>query len=218
MADLELVYVGDPMCSWCWGFAPSLEALRARFDLPLRVVVGGLRPGEAAEPMTDAMAATLAHHWEQVAEASGQPFDHAPLARRGWRYDTEPAAVAFVAVREVWPDLAIPWFFRLQQAFYAENVDLTDTGVYQALASELLPNPLHFLVTFGDVETRRAAWRDFQWASQMGVRGFPTLLLRDGERWGALCRGYLPPEALVQGFEGWLRERLGDEAEAFIRG
>lgn len=24
---VEFVYVGDPMCSWCWGFAPALEKL-----------------------------------------------------------------------------------------------------------------------------------------------------------------------------------------------
>ena len=23
-----LIYVADPMCSWCYGFAPSLTALR----------------------------------------------------------------------------------------------------------------------------------------------------------------------------------------------
>jgi len=23
----HLVYFADPMCSWCWGFAPAIEAL-----------------------------------------------------------------------------------------------------------------------------------------------------------------------------------------------
>lgn len=24
LADLEFIYVGDPLCSWCWGFSPAL--------------------------------------------------------------------------------------------------------------------------------------------------------------------------------------------------
>ena len=23
----ELIYIGDPMCSWCWGISPELNAL-----------------------------------------------------------------------------------------------------------------------------------------------------------------------------------------------
>ena len=38
--DLEFVYVGDPMCSWCWGFAPVLDRMQKVYDVPLRVVVG----------------------------------------------------------------------------------------------------------------------------------------------------------------------------------
>ena len=42
----RLLYVMDPMCSWCWGFAPVVETLAAqanRAGIELQVVVGGLR-------------------------------------------------------------------------------------------------------------------------------------------------------------------------------
>ena len=26
-AEFGFLYLGDPMCSWCWGFAPVLERL-----------------------------------------------------------------------------------------------------------------------------------------------------------------------------------------------
>ena len=100
--DFEFVYVGDPMCSWCWGFAPVLERMQEVYDVPLRVVVGGLRPGSEAEELDDRFAGVLAHHWEQVELASGQPFDSTPLERReGWRYDTEVPAIAVVTMREL---------------------------------------------------------------------------------------------------------------------
>ena len=43
-SDLEFIYVGDPMCSWCWGFAPVLERMTEVYEIPIRVVVGGISP------------------------------------------------------------------------------------------------------------------------------------------------------------------------------
>jgi len=47
MADPHLIYFADPMCSWCWGFAPVIAQVRERYGeaLPVRLVLGGLRPG-----------------------------------------------------------------------------------------------------------------------------------------------------------------------------
>jgi putative protein-disulfide isomerase len=42
----RLLYVMDPMCSWCWGFAPVLESLAeqaAAAGVGLQLVLGGLR-------------------------------------------------------------------------------------------------------------------------------------------------------------------------------
>ncbi|MDF4306582.1 DsbA family protein, partial [Vibrio parahaemolyticus] len=26
--DIKLYYVHDPMCSWCWGYKPTIEKLK----------------------------------------------------------------------------------------------------------------------------------------------------------------------------------------------
>ena len=39
--DARLLYVMDPMCSWCWGFAPVVEALAtqaAERGVPMQLV------------------------------------------------------------------------------------------------------------------------------------------------------------------------------------
>src|SRR5437763_586988 len=50
----HLIYFSDPMCSWCYGFSPVLEDIRRTFGraLPIRVVMGGLRPG-TEQPVTE---------------------------------------------------------------------------------------------------------------------------------------------------------------------
>ena len=66
MPDLELIYVGDPRCSWCYGFGPVVENLDARFSFPTRLIIGGLRPGPAADVLDDRMRRFLRHHWEEI--------------------------------------------------------------------------------------------------------------------------------------------------------
>ena len=42
---MRLIYIADPMCSWCYGFGPELSKLLARHpDATVDVVMGGLRP------------------------------------------------------------------------------------------------------------------------------------------------------------------------------
>ena len=52
LAGATLHYVGDPMCSWCWGMSPVM-AETARWcraeGLGFRIVMGGLRAGGGGE-------------------------------------------------------------------------------------------------------------------------------------------------------------------------
>ena len=194
----EFVYVGDPMCSWCWGFAPAVEQLRDGFNIPLRVVVGGLRPGDSAEKLDDAMRSYLEQTWSQVASRSGQPFDTSFLARTdGWVYDTELPAMAVVTMRKLHPDHELAFFTHLQLAFYANGVDITDSSAYPDLLAPFLDEPAEFLEAFTGDEARWEAWNDFSTARSWGINGFPALLLQDGDDLGLITRGFQPASSLV---------------------
>lgn len=214
--DLEFVYVGDPMCSWCWGFAPVLERLDQRYDVPIRTIVGGLRPGDSAEPLDDRMRRILAHHWEQVEDASGQPFDHSFLDREGWVYDTEPSCRAVVAMREIAPAETLRWFARIQRAFYAEGDDVTDLDTFPDLLDGFdVDRDKYIEVLYAD-ETLEHTREDFALAHRLGVLGFPTLLLRQGDELGVLTRGFVPFEHLEPRLTGWFRDTLGEAAEGLV--
>lgn len=215
--DLEFVYVGDPMCSWCWGFAPVLERMEEVYDVPIRLVVGGLRPGPAAEELDDRMEGFLAHHWEAVAAASGQQFDHAFLARRdGWLYDTEVPAVAVVTMREMDEAQALRFHSRVQRAFYAESLDITDAGVFPALVSEFGVDAARFMELFGSPEMKRRAWDDFNEARSLGVSGFPAVLVRDGSEWGIVTKGFVPADELLPALSDWLIGRYTETSDALF--
>ncbi len=210
--ELEFVYVADPMCSWCWGFAPVVGAVGDRYEIPLQVVVGGLRPGPSAEVLDAGFRATLASHWHHVAEASGQPFDETPLGWEGWRYDTELPAIAVVTMRELEPKATLEFFGRLQRAFYAEATDITDPATYPALLDGFAVDPARFVDLLGSDGMKKRAWQDFAFARRLGITGFPTLLLREGDTHHVVTHGWQPFARLEPALTAWLESRFGEAA------
>jgi len=212
-AKPEVIYVGDPMCSWCWGFAPTIERIAARADVVTRVVVGGLRPGPSAAPLTDEMRAYLLHHWEKVAAASGQPFDETFLARENWVYDTETPAVAVTTMRHLAEPMTLSFFTRLQRAFYAEGVDITDRLVYPELISGFDVDEAKFMDEFESNAARARAWEDFAEARELGVLGFPTVLLKANESTQVLSQGYASAEHFDNQLAYWVEGRQPASAD-----
>jgi putative protein-disulfide isomerase len=191
----HLVYFSDPMCSWCWGFATVIEAIDEVWGetLPIRVVMGGLRPG-TTEPMTDQAKTDMRGYWRQVTEASGQPFGPSGVDAPGFVYDTDPAARAVVLVRRADPAQAIPFLHAVQRAFYAGGLDVTQPAVLANLAADFGLEPESFAAELASEAIKQETWRDYAISQGAGVRGFPTLILgpqADGT-YVAISRGFQP--------------------------
>jgi putative protein-disulfide isomerase len=200
MPDVQLIYFADPMCSWCWGFAPVIGAVRQAWgeDLPIRLVMGGLRPG-TTEPMSDAARETLRGHWQAVTQASGQPFGAAALGRSGFVYDTDPAARAVVAMRRLAPAAAIGFLERTQEAFYVDGADVTDPRTLSSLAAEFGVDVAAFAAALQDDAVRQETWRDYAISRNAGVTGFPTLILgpRPDGAYLPISRGFSPAPTVL---------------------
>ncbi len=206
---MELIYIGDPMCSWCYGFGKEMTALHERFpDLPLRIVVGGIRAG-ATDVLDDAGKRFRLQHWARVEQASGLAFNReAFLAREGFVYDTEPVCRAVVTARQLAPDADLLAVFRaLQHAFYVDGLDTTDGAVLSAVAVQALARQQHevavetFLSIWNSQATIDETAQDFRTARQWGVSSFPTLALRNGDRLYQVGAGYAPVDALASQLE-----------------
>lgn len=192
----RLIYVGDPMCSWCWGFAPEIESLAK--DHQVEVVVGGLRPGPAAQTLSEGMAGFLRTHWLEIAERTGQPFDTRFLDRRdGWVYDTEPAAIAVTTMRSLRVESTLGYFTDVQRAFYADGEDVTDFGILASLAGRHGVDRDAFLEELETEQAKKRAWADFSRSRNWGIAGFPTLVGElTGDRLALLARGWTRAEVI----------------------
>ncbi|WP_395058678.1 DsbA family protein [Polaromonas sp.] len=203
-APVALVYIGDPMCSWCYGFGVPLGQLLASHpDLSVQLVLGGLRAYNT-QVMDDALKAKLRGAWANVAQRSGQRFSHALLEREDFIYDTEPACRAVVTVREHAPHLALATYHAIQQAFYADGRDTTKAAVLGEIWDEVHGRTkeawghIDFLRDFDSAAMRQRTRDDFAQAQAWGVRGFPTLLAVVNGQAQLLTNGYAEAEVLAQ--------------------
>ncbi|MDB5493206.1 MAG: dithiol-disulfide isomerase [Phenylobacterium sp.] len=207
MDEPHLIYFADPMCSWCYGFSPVIEEIRKAFGraLPVRTIMGGLRPG-TEEPMTAAAKREVLGHWTHVHEATGLPFDAHALDREGFRYDTDPGARAVIVVRRESEELAVNYLARAQQAFYAEGRDLTSGDVLADLAVELGLDRASFREQWDSEEAKQETWRDYAISQRAGVTAFPTLVGGPNEAgaYGVVTRGYAPAEQVVGVLKDWI--------------
>jgi putative protein-disulfide isomerase len=207
MEGLHFIYFADPMCSWCWGFAPVIDRLNAAYGeaLPIRLILGGLRPG-TEQVMHQAAKDSTRTHWEHVREASGQPFDFAFFDRQDFVYDTDPAARATVLVRREHPDKALTFLHRAQRAFYAENRDVTSPAVLAELAAELGVGSEDFAARLADEQLKQETWRDYALSQRAGVKGFPTLVVgpnADGT-FALVTSGFQPGDVILAMIERWV--------------
>jgi putative protein-disulfide isomerase len=187
--DIEVLYVFDAYCGWCYGFGPTLRAFfeANRGRVPFRVVSGGLFVGSNRVPI--GRLGFIGDANRRIADLTGVAFGPAyeDVLREGMLVlDSEAAAAGFAALREQAPERAVELSEAMQRAFFAEGHSLSDPATFAAIAdaegldASRLPGRLE--------NPESAAWAraDFALARQLGVRAFPTLLVRRGNRLVAL--------------------------------
>jgi putative protein-disulfide isomerase len=209
----QLIYFADPMCSWCWGFSPVIDAIQETWgeDLPVLLVLGGLQPGNT-KPLNDKAKDSIKEHWEHVHERSDQPFDHRFFERDGFVYDTEPPSRAIVALHSLANDGSLQALKTVHHAFYARNRDVTDPAVLADIAGELGHDREAFLTAFASDDAQAATQRGFEFSRNIRVTGFPTLLAGDKETgFRVLTQGYQSLDELRPTLEAYMAEAEAPE-------
>lgn len=194
----KLIYVGDPMCSWCYGFSEEFSETVNQLGnkVELQMIMGGLRPYNT-ETMKE-LGGFLKGHWNEVHERSGQPFKYDIISDNSFVYDTEPPSRAVRAVRDIAPDKEWAFFKAVQKAFYAENKDTHDVHTYLEIAKEMGIDEQALQKAFESEEMKTAVRNDFTTAAEMGIRGFPAVVLQVGDKSYLVANGYMTSEKLLE--------------------
>lgn len=176
-----LYYVHDPMCSWCWGFKSALDELLSSLPESVQVqrILGGLAP-DNDQPMPLATQQMLQQTWQRIQEVvPGTTFNYDFWTENQPRRSTWPSCRAVLAARQQSEALEVPMITAIQEAYYLNARNPSETQTLISLAEEIgcdagqFADYLHSPAAHQELDTHR------HMAQRLGAQGFPSLVFRN---------------------------------------
>ncbi|MEW8374468.1 MAG: DsbA family protein [Candidatus Thiodiazotropha sp.] len=196
----RLYYIHDPMCSWCWGFRPTLEALLAALPgaLSCSRLLGGLA-ADSSSPMPDEMRIRIQATWREIERRiPNTRFNFDFWSRNTPRRSTYPACRAVIAARIMNPDAEVMMILAIQQAYYLEARNPSDDSTLGEIAREIGLDQQRFSELLNHHSTQQALESEIAETLRLGVRSFPGLVLQLGQGMWPVAVDYLSPEPMLE--------------------
>lgn len=213
-SDLSLIYVGDPMCSWCWGSSNIIKQAREyaiQHGVGFQVISGGLRPG-GGDAWTDTFKNFLRTEWKNIQRLTKQPFTEKLLERAHFNYDTEPSARAVYVARQLWQDhdhhdeKLLAFFSAIQYKFYVDGEDPNELEYYRSICETFELDFDVFSTLFELPETQAATYEEFKLNRSWGIKGFPSFAIRHGDNVKIIGSGHVALEKLTQAIDDLIKD------------
>lgn len=177
---IELVYLHDPMCSWCWAFRPAFTALVEQLpaSLTVRKVVGGLAP-DNDQPMPQEMRAKLKGIWQTIQRVvPGTRFNFAFWEDCTPRRSTYNACRAVLAAARLSPSHEDRMIDAIQRAYYLDARNPSDLDTLIDLAAEIGLDRARFAAEIASAGVEARLREEVAFARREPFHGFPSLAVR----------------------------------------
>ena len=175
--NITLLYIHDPMCSWCWGYRPTWEQVKSKLpkEITVEYVLGGLAP-DSDQPMPQELQNTIQGYWRRIHNELGTEFNFEFWNRCKPRRSTYPACRAVIAAKV--QDHEMQMIDAIQRAYYLRAMNPSDVSTLILLAEELGLDKERFGKDLASTRTEQELQRQIQFVRNSPCRGFPGLLLK----------------------------------------
>ena len=183
MSIATLHYIYDPLCGWCYGSNPLVQAAREVEGLGFQMHGGGMMAGSARQLASAELREMVIQHAGRISAMTGQPFAEAYtnglLGDPTAMFDSEPPTAAVLAVHAVdgrGPDMLA----HMQKAHFVGGSRLAERAVLAGLAEDIGIERAAFEREFSSalgtvVQAHIASSR--RMLARAGGQGFPTFAL-----------------------------------------
>ena len=185
------------MCSWCWGYRPTWEAIQAGLPQDIQVVylVGGLAP-DSDLPMPEDMRMGLQQVWKKIARSLDRPFNHDFWRLNTPRRSTYPACRAVMAA-DALAGKGQEMIFAIQMAYYQQARNPSDIAVLSDLAVQIGIDGQQLVAWMLDKDNEKRFQQELGFAHSLPISGFPSLVLETrGVRY-PIALDYLTPQVAL---------------------
>mgnify|MGYP000014678351 FL=1 len=178
-----LYYIHDPMCSWCWAYAPVLEQIRRALNSQLDIVnvLGGLA-ADSDEPMPQPMREQIEGYWRRIEKEVGTEFNF-----KFWHSEeVTPKRSTYMACRAViaaaLQDAEDAMIEAIQKAYYLRAMSPSEEDTLLQLADELGLDFERFMHDLSSAEVEEALQQQLTFARALPIQGFPSWVLLVNEQ------------------------------------
>jgi len=178
-----LHYVYDPLCGWCYGAAPLLQAAATIAGLKIELHAGGLWLGSRRQPMGEALRDYVRPHDQRIEALTGQHFGeryfNELLLREGCLLDSELPIRAVLAVTALGGD-GLVMLHRIQQSHYRDGIWIGEPAFLATLAAEQGISAEAFQQAYLQAPLLQHLADSQGWMKRLGGQGYPTLGIERG--------------------------------------
>jgi putative protein-disulfide isomerase len=191
--SVELYYVTDPICSHCWALEPVLRKFVDQYGryFNMHTLMGGLL--EKWDGFADASngisgPADVAGHWREVGEHSRMPIDGTVWYDNPIESSFIPSRV-YKVIQEKNSDLANAFLRRAREELFAFNKNIAQDEVLIHIVNQVGLDGEAIIHESKLPEANTSLHEDFQLVRELGVRGFPTIVMVNEEQKGVRIVG-----------------------------
>ena len=196
-----LFYIGDPMCSWCYGMSDILKDTQeycAKNGIKFQTIVAGLRA--SGQVLWDKrFKGFLKHEWTNISNKTGKKFSFEILDLLNFDYDTTPACKA-VLISKILSfnnsKIVLEFFSKIQEKFYANSQDTKKLEFYKEICEDLSLDFEEFSKLFKDKSLDKKLHNEFIFGRNLSS-SFPSLILVNKKQKVNISIGYSSLEDVI---------------------
>jgi putative protein-disulfide isomerase len=196
---MELLYIYDPLCGWCYGFGPVVERIeREHTSVEVTIISGGMVLGDRIAPVGN-MAPYLLKAMPRLEKTTGVTYGepYKALLKQGtYMTSSEKPSVALCVYKSFTADRAVSFAHDIQSSFFKEAKDLNKDETYADLAGSYGLDKNVFLERMKDSTYLKQAYAEFKQAASFGIDGYPCLFLKKGDKYIQVADGYTDYETV----------------------
>jgi len=198
--DIQLYYLHDPMCSWCWGFKPTWDIVtkQLRGKIKINFLLGGLAR-DSDEDMPLQTRDYVQSNWRRIEEKiPGTKFNYDFWSKCKPRRSTYPACRAVISARIQNPDCESSMISAIQKCYYLDAQNPSDEDVLVRLALELGLDAEKFHFDLSSEIVNKTLLAEISLAKSLEMRRMPSLCLQTGRKLRTISLDFLDADYIVE--------------------
>ncbi len=177
MIKSNLYYIYDPMCSWCYAFAKTLEEVKKNLDSNVNIIyiAGGLAK-TSNEEMSTELKINIQNTWKRIEKDLGVKFNHNFWSRNIAKRSTYLSCQAVIAARV--QNKEEEMLEAIQEAYYTKALNPSEENILINIAKSISLDINKFKKDLNSQKTLLLFQNDLKQKNRLKINSFPSLVLQ----------------------------------------